>query len=236
MRRNSLSFATLAVIAVFVSTTPVRAQATDSDSAKMWRPGWLHQNELAGSSGEVWMALCRTEKGFELVETAVAVVDTPGGMLETDRYVRVNRQSETLWLFRGIPALKEGPVLALFSGRNQMDEGQELVLSARTDLTDFYNLYAMGERDGGTVRDYHLQLVHASTDRMTELIEERKAMDPESCPTLLWAGDLDRDGRLDRVVDMAHGYNSTVLTLYLSSAAGFHQLVKKVASISLIGC
>ena len=53
---------------------------------------------------------------------------------------------------------------------------------------------------------------------------------------ILWAGDIDRDGRLDLLIDMSNHYNVSAPTLFLSSHAGKGQLVARVASLGLSGC
>ena len=48
---------------------------------------------------------------------------------------------------------------------------------------------------------------------------------------LLWAGDLDRDGRLDLLLDLSEHYNMSLPTLFLSSAAADSDLVAPVARL-----
>jgi hypothetical protein len=58
----------------------------------------------------------------------------------------------------------------------------------------------------------------------------------EGGPILLWAGDIDRDGKLDFLMDIAGHYNASEPALYLSSQASPGTLVKKVASRKGVGC
>lgn len=53
---------------------------------------------------------------------------------------------------------------------------------------------------------------------------------------LLWAGDLDGDGKLDFYADVSDHYNSSMPTLFLSSEAKKGKLVKDVAGIRTVGC
>ncbi len=53
---------------------------------------------------------------------------------------------------------------------------------------------------------------------------------------LLWAGDLDRDGRLDLLLDLSEHYNMSQPTLFLSSAATVGELVASVVRLVMTGC
>ncbi len=54
--------------------------------------------------------------------------------------------------------------------------------------------------------------------------------------TLVWAGDLDRDGKLDLYVSVTQHYDVTERKLFLSSPAGEGQLVKEVAEFVTSDC
>jgi hypothetical protein len=51
-----------------------------------------------------------------------------------------------------------------------------------------------------------------------------------------FAGDLDRDGKLDLIANVPTHWNEARPTLFLSTAAGAGQLVGKAAEISMSGC
>ncbi len=54
--------------------------------------------------------------------------------------------------------------------------------------------------------------------------------------TLYWAGDLDRDGRLDLVLSADSNANVTTLRLFLSSEAAPGELLREVATFTRSGC
>lgn len=58
----------------------------------------------------------------------------------------------------------------------------------------------------------------------------------ESGPSLMWAGDADRDGKPDFLVDCTDHYNVTNLVLFLSSEADAGRMVKPVAQFRTTGC
>lgn len=60
------------------------------------------------------------------------------------------------------------------------------------------------------------------------MFKESEDFGDRNC-NLRWAGDLDRDGQLDLIYNLAGHYTETRLALYLSSAAKPGELVGLVA-------
>lgn len=58
----------------------------------------------------------------------------------------------------------------------------------------------------------------------------------DSSPRVIWYGDLDRDGKIDLLLNLTDHYNVTSLELFLSSLATKGQLLKKVAQFRITGC
>ncbi|MCC7249334.1 MAG: hypothetical protein IT473_11995 [Lysobacter sp.] len=58
----------------------------------------------------------------------------------------------------------------------------------------------------------------------------------DAAPRVLFAGDLDRDGGLDLIFDTSDHYNLMLPTLFLSSAAGAGQLLRRVSEHRAVGC
>ncbi len=58
----------------------------------------------------------------------------------------------------------------------------------------------------------------------------------DAFPSLIWAGDLDKDGKLDFLMDLTNHYNASKITLFLSSHAINEEIVRKVAVFTIVGC
>ena len=58
----------------------------------------------------------------------------------------------------------------------------------------------------------------------------------DQAASLVWAGDLDHDGKLDFYLILSQLYNIQVHTLFLSSRAKIGQLVGAAAVFSQSGC
>jgi len=53
---------------------------------------------------------------------------------------------------------------------------------------------------------------------------------------LIWAGDLDGDGKLDLLVDITNHYNGSGSALFLSSKAKSGEIVGLAAKLETVGC
>ena len=59
----------------------------------------------------------------------------------------------------------------------------------------------------------------------------------ETSLSLVWAGDLDGDGRVDLILNDISHYNTIInFRLFLSSEAGPNKIIKEVASFRAVGC
>lgn len=58
----------------------------------------------------------------------------------------------------------------------------------------------------------------------------------DAAPRVLFAGDLDRDGGLDLIFDTSDHYNLSLPTLFLSSAAGPDQFLRRTSEHRAVGC
>ena len=58
----------------------------------------------------------------------------------------------------------------------------------------------------------------------------------DAMPRLLFAGDLDRDGRLDLIFDITDHYNVSRPTLFLSSGAADGKPLRAAARYESVGC
>ncbi len=207
-------------------------QKVTEPKIQIWKSGAMHADEVVGKTGQIWFALCSTESGFELVSSRVVVIDSPfvGDIL--DSFVRLDSPCDNMILVRGIE-LRVGPVKSVFSGRQFLKPGQSITLTLSNDLSTSYQLYAEGKESRETIENYRIVL-YCNQRRQTIL--SRRLLYLDGSPSLLWAGDLDRDGKLDLLMDMTNHYNATELTLFLSSKAGSSGLVRKVASHRTVGC
>ncbi len=207
----------------------------------------FHGNEVDAVSGEVWFGLYPSEDGFELIRSEISVEQVFDPIMDADdsagtgKKISVDYPTEPLFLVKGLENLIEGMVKTAFSGRRFIYPGE--TLSFEFEERDYYAMAAFGEvADAGIARpfhfkyrDYQIKFSHTPWAN-TQLIASFAGLSIDRSPALLWAGDLDRDGKLDLLMDLTYHYNVTLYSLFLSSAAEGDKLVKLVSQFRNTGC
>ena len=202
--------------------------------------GTFHDGEAVARDGERWLALQVTPRGAALIDTRASVrrvhdvvADEDGA--RTGREVTTQVADATM-LLRGaglragvvaVSALPASPA-RLGAVPVELHLGQahyRLLLDCgpaatrcNVVLDDGHRRQALFALDAGRYDDGSLML------------------GDDAAPALLFAGDLDRDGRLDLILDTTDHYNLGRPTLYLSAPAHGAELVRPVASLSSVGC
>ncbi len=216
------------------------------------RTGQFHGEEIQAVSGEEWWGLYPSNDGFEVLKTTVRVSDVHDPVIDADaevsgKLVSVDGDGEPLVLIHGVGNLSEGLVNTAFLGNTfvRLGEYQGLRLGKGKSYhqgQDSWHLAALGRAEevgrGIGIVEYELMLYKNlwSEDFEKQRIHRVDSIDLDGAPQLLWAGDLDRDGELDLLMDLAYHYNVSVLTLFLSSSSESGFLVKKVAEQTTYGC
>ncbi len=197
--------------------------------------GRFSSGEVSVKSGELWFGLYKTDNGYELISTKVSVKTTAPSNEDKDTEVSTDKKAKPLFLVRGSDKFTPGRVLTSFHGREFLFPAQSKDLSFGGDK--YFSLKAYGEvTDGQTdtwIKKYQLKLFHSGE---FQIVVSILFFTMEAPPNLIWAGDLDRDGRLDMLIDLSGHYNVSQPTLFLSSVADGGDLVKKVAQLRLVGC
>jgi hypothetical protein len=224
------------------------------------REDLFHGEELSAEDGSAWMALIRTASGHVLRKVTITVQPAFDPYVDVDESEPTGKRVETqeltaneqvVFLVRGIPQLVEGPVQTLFEGSTWLVPGYPLrlgSLSGRTESAETL-LAATGTTidtsgDCCACPDYRLELrIHdhrGHTTRRDELASVAGGTWPQktndTMPTLQWAGDLDRDGTVDLLIDFSPHYSVSSQALFLSSAAAESQIVAPVATLERGGC
>lgn len=75
-------------------------------------------------------------------------------------------------------------------------------------------------------------LMQADARRESDIV----LLGDDATPKLLFAGDLDRDGKLDLIFDITDHYNVSRPTLFLSSRARDGELLHAVSTYESVGC
>jgi hypothetical protein len=200
--------------------------------------GEFHGDEVSAKSGERWLGLFPTAGGFTLLPTTLKVeavhdsVVDQNPRIKTGKKVSVSHTRQPVFLLRGAGMLSRGAIPAVFSGRENLGNGE--VVNLNLGNND-YQLRVISDEPAPA--DYLMQnsrlLLTAGAESQVLFSVAEHA---DASWTLLWAGDLDGDGRLDLYMDLNTHYNSTQRRLFLSTRASRGELVKEVAEFSTVGC
>jgi hypothetical protein len=198
-----------------------------------------HNGELNSTTGKTWLGLFPSQGGqFELREAKVSVslVNDPitdnSPKEKTGRKVTVAGKAEPLFVLTGVSGLKPGKVItSTVNKKERFDIGEKLKLNVGTKESTF--TVSGAKKDAEWRTGYRIVL---ESGGMKQTIYERKQVADSSFPSLLWAGDLDGDGKIDLIMDTTDNYNVRNLTLFLSSKAKPGKLVEQVATHMSTGC
>ena len=184
--------------------------------------------EITAEPNEVWLGLYPTKSGYTLVPATVRVDAFYDPTIGDDENVTgatrvsVPGQNAPLFLVTGLDSLKTGMVKTLFSGRLPLESFLEFTL----DNESTYTIAALGglKSNSGNV-DYKVELVKGSRSQVICSFDTTNS----AVSYLLWAGDIDRDGELDLLIDTVCDYSASCPALFLSSLAEGGNLLKKAA-------
>lgn len=221
-------------------------------------PGMFHDGEAVARHGEHWLALrvhagdaslrsarLRVRRAFD--EIADAEGEATGQEVESD-------VGDVVTYLRG-PGLHAGPVTSAVSeyvGTGSLPV-QRLRLGDRVYriLTRCNEAVVNATQDGMTYR-CRIELSEDGKDgdvergprqtltEMTGTSALSAAPDiflgDDASPHVIFAGDLDRDGRLDLIFETSNHYNLSHPVLFLSGAAKGGELLHAVAEHDAVGC
>ena len=203
--------------------------------------GAFHGDEVSAKSGEVWLGLYSTPAGHALIPSRITVetvydpfVDNAGD--QTGKVVSVEEQTPPLFLIKGLRTSERESIKTLSDGQTILSPGKSLNLGLDDENESYLTVY--GEGDVGpngftSLENYSIEL--SSGQLSQELLAYRSTNG--AIPTLLWAGDLDGDNKLDLVINATPHYTvSSAPILFLSSMAKDGSLVQKVAIFIATGC
>jgi len=223
MRRHRLLF----LLSAFLLASPLWA-------GQILDLGSFHGREVPARDGDEWLGLFCKRDVCTVVPTRVRVErfrDMYDGENEaTGRMVSIDGlPDELVCLLKNVPGVEVGSVTTV-PERDISDD--------RDRATVVYNgaTYEL-RRTLPEPKHYDepARLMLRAEGKVQTLAVEYKLDDGGPVWVVQWAGDLDRDGKLDLVLS-CDGYNFSAVELFLSGKAKEGELMHAVASIHHFGC
>lgn len=232
----------------------VLLQNPEPAQIRILEPGMYHGDEIDAEDGETWMGLFQTGAGTELrgvilhVKTVRdEIVDGDGEF--TGKEVSVSGEPQPYLLIQGLGNTTEGTIKSAYRGDAFLRLGDTISitldpadLSVEAGPAEIWHLGAVGAAVEGEhdilIGPYTLILARNfwSEEKESQEIVRRDQISLDGAPRLLWAGDIDRDNKIDLLFDLTDHYNVRALTLFLSSRAKPGELVGKAAELITTGC
>lgn len=208
-------------------------------SVSLLLPGSFHGDEVKAASGERWLGLVQTGNRFQwrpvrLKVTAVndPIIDDPESNSQTGKQVSVSGLSPVMLVrgLAGLPqqrlaqaAMAERPVGGLDASEISFEVGASRYRLSIPPIIEEYHPDRASE-------------VRLSAGTRSQVLYRWPNGRPDSAANVVWAGDLDGDGKLDLLMELSDHYNVIESTLFLSSRSGPGELVRQVAVFRRVGC
>jgi hypothetical protein len=241
---------TIIIIVILLSLTSVAINAGIEDErinacpaeARVIEIGEFHGNEVDAKTGEKWLGLHISDKASMLLNYEVTVEPVHDPIMDeedqkTGKEVKVDLPVEPLFLVDA-EWIEAGTVQTIFKG-----DYESLARTAPVTLKlgdTSYELKVIGSDEGekcgtdGLPKNAKLVLTSGEFSQVLYALKEECGSDPYW--HLVWAGDLDGDGKLDLYLNVNQHYNTSQKKLFLSSPAGEGQLVEEIAEFVTSGC
>jgi hypothetical protein len=200
-----------------------------------------HNDECKAQSGQTWMALFPTKDGqFELKSTKVKLtmvndaINDEAPDKKTGKQITIPEKQEPLVLLHGIPGLSARKVVTCSTNKKEhLDINQKLSLKLGKHQLTLSTTGGLSKEEKELRTNYKIIL---ESGGVKQTIVHHNQISSDTAPSLLWAGDLDGDGKIDLIMDTTDHYNVRDLTLFLSGTAKPGALVQKVAHHISTGC
>lgn len=202
--------------------------------------GLFRQSEIVADDGESWLVLNEPGEVVSLKRSIAQVkklksVSWPGE--EPDAKLSFRSVEMPVLALKPLDdALKPGPVESLF--RNGVD-GEEISEAYVREFVLGETRFRLRSSFGVTHDNEQLAVLVLESGGINQVIEQRAYTHPPErniIGNLLWAGDLDADGKLDLYFDEFNEKGYTNTKLFLSSLAGPGELVGFFGSFGAAGC
>ena len=209
--------------------------------------GKFHRDEITARRGQVWLGLYVNGREAVLryskiqVRTVFDDVTDYGADTKTGKGVSVRGPRKPVLLLRPGAGLVPGSVISVFNQRHPNFERtlEKVPVHLQLGKRSYVLKVVSPDKQPSQCREHafprNARLVLAS-GKSSQTLYTLGDCGNEPYWYLVWAGDLDRDGKLDLYVNVTQHYDVSERKLFLSARARKGRLVKEVAAFVTGGC
>ncbi len=210
-----------------------------------------HGDEIEVKNGETWLSLSRQNENYFLSSEKVTVrrafdsiVDDEDTNLETGKSVSISGGAASIFLLKNARQLKEGEVTTLYEHIDSDETTtveEESLFSLKNGFTRTFTLgneaYTLSVKRGKNKASEDIIALILENGTTKQVLHSYRSFEKDDyIGTLIWVGDIDRDGKPDLYLDLYLHDNAIYKNLFLSAPAEKGKLVKKVAVFTTTGC
>lgn len=229
-------FLCLVVLLLVVPSNDAQSRKAAS-RVQLLEVGEFHGDEVNARTSSGWLGLFVSKKISALRFTNIHVsrvfdpIVDDGTKKITGKRVRIPQSIAPIFLVKNASALELGEVQTILAEPISFTVGESISLTLEKQHYQIKFVSTSNDQKPA-FGNAKVQLVMGD---MTQTLFPEMSKD-EGGLTVIWAGDLDRDGKLDLYVNAAPQDNFESRRLLLSSQAGKGQLVREVAQFKTTGC
>lgn len=209
------------------------------DSIVLLTTGSFHGNEVQARSGEQWLGLLPESSGFAwkpVTLTTRRVIDPFVDEAGKETGIEVSvADDDPVFLIKGAAGLLGNKVSTVLHDPEGLSFAEKDPLEFALPGHAPYRISVVHGQPGSDSPGKASLLILESGGLRQVLYEWTDGFIDQHCE-LLWAGDLDGDGRLDLFLNLSGHYNVMERTLFLSSGRSEGDLVKRIAVFRTVGC
>jgi hypothetical protein len=233
------------ICAVFLCELLLAAPLLRAQDVQIMMTGEFHKGEVKAESSETWFGLYDEGGQLRLVRTTIKVETVRDVCVDekeeekTGMLVSCDKPGTPLFLVRGIEGLDEREAKTAYQGHKFLCPGEILKLDQGRNairMIAFGDMQKPEPGRGPYYRNYSVQFWTGPRPDYHMLAEYPLLETFDAIPYLIWAGDLDNDGKIDMFWDLTDHYAGRHYTLFLSSLAKEGEWLKKVAEVIYRGC
>lgn len=234
----------LSLTAIVAELPPNQPLATVScPQFRVLETGQFHGEEVTAKTGEHWLGLRIDGDRSTLLPYTLTIETVHDPLVDekdqkTGAKVSVDLPLEPRFLVQGGNMLNEGPAKTVYEGGFEDGLTAKQPLSLKLgDVGYELKIIAQGKAEKCETERMlnNGQLILSSGER-TQVLYTLEECGNDPTWYVIWAGDLDNDGKLDLYVSVNQHYNVSERKLFLSSLAAEKDLVHQAAEFVISGC